>query len=1062
MLYAPTVDEVSYSATSSDEEVDHDEYELLYPSDEKTQKLLDESEFFSSVMPRGDCFSESLFSLCGSFVVRMGPVVATSLVRRFTDARFNWANKTLQSFLELSCWVSVTCATYSLYHDWLFAFQVGTIVGAIMSICDEVVIQFVRGIARVIRNQKGGSELLQRLGFDVPVNGKAPTNGHEVELLKNLVFGYLSVVATRSIWDHYHDIKLFALLTAAVGVAFIVTAELFCLEDLPDIVTSDEDRIQASAYSFWQDHLSSDPYMKLASGVIGVEDPVFENQKRWIHRSMDDEISSNGTGMTDPLTLLESASESTTVTLGGHGSVEPPNVGATRKHRQLSTSADLDGMTYDFAIVTHRPKVSGSGSPEKDGVQTGFLEKLTENGLDVDIIEGDFTRKTRDGVHPNSRYYVLLVRGRHEVLAAYGRRLKFQTWLRNGNTREVDGVVRGDPIVSPADRIQVIDHIIREGAKIRATDPHVHSIFPVHNEQVNEYLLKTFIQTRKLELLTGSFLGKLKEHFVFEVLKVRYPKSGIFSAQWFYILGGGILYGLFVDIFQWNLIVTKAARLFTEWENWKTLEQFEKSMIRKLFLMDFLNYYTWFFLLAFVYKQGARYIIADMEYRDEDSHLTNLSKARFIENDEEQMEKLNAKARDILFQSEQDDYDPHSRIFIIDGTQLFTYDMATTPVKARGGGYGLDAELAQRAAEKYDYDMEDEARQWIEAITGREIGANFGEGLRDGVILCELANKIHPGVVRRIETKSKMPFKLMENVSAFLKACRTIGVNEYELFETVDLFELKDLGLVVRCLHALGRAVQKNYPSFSGPTLGVKEAAKNERQFTEEQIAQARNAPSLLSLGSMRTMERLDVSRANDVTFGADASKPFNRPPPPPPPPSAEKVEMVSRAPFLKACRVVGVAEFDLFETVDLFELKNVDLVVKCIHALGRAVQKNVPEFDGPSLGVKEATVNKRKFSAAQLKEAAAAVPILAHGSSRVMERPDFDRSASVTFGADASQRKNSSEDATAGSPTTESVNGFGSKPTDSSVAEQTEASPTLKNISKSSRTLPTRTVWTS
>ncbi|POM76904.1 Hypothetical protein PHPALM_5808, partial [Phytophthora palmivora] len=51
---------------------------------------------------------------------------------------------------------------------------------------------------------------------------------------------------------------------------------------------------------------------------------------------------------------------------------------------------------------------------------------------------------------------------------------------------------------------------------------------------------------------------------------------------------------------RWSVIVTKAARMFTEWENWKTIEQFEKSMIRKLFLMDFLNYYTWFFLLAFV------------------------------------------------------------------------------------------------------------------------------------------------------------------------------------------------------------------------------------------------------------------------------------------------------------------------------------------------------------------------------------------------------------------------------------------------------------------------------
>lgn len=115
-------------------------------------------------------------------------------------------------------------------------------------------------------------------------------------------------------------------------------------------------------------------------------------------------------------------------------------------------------------------------------------------------------------------------------------------------------------------------------------------------------------------------------------------------------------------------------------------------------------------------------------------------------------------------------------------------------MQARGGGYGLDAELARRAAERYDYDMEDEAREWIEAISDMEIGDEFGEGLRDGVVLCTLVNKIHPDVVKRIETKSKLPFKLMENVSAFLRACRTMGVNEFDLFETVDLFELKDLG----------------------------------------------------------------------------------------------------------------------------------------------------------------------------------------------------------------------------------------------------------------------------
>lgn len=526
------------------------------------------------------------------------------------------------------------------------------------------------------------------------------------------------------------------------------------------------------------------------------------------------------------------------------------------------------------------------------------------------------------------------------------------------------------------------------------------------------------------------------------------------------------------------------------------------------------------------------------------------------------------------------------------------------PVQARGGGYGLDAELARRAAERYDYDMEDEAREWIETITDMEIGEEFGAGLKDGVILCSLVNKIQPGVVARIETKSKMPFKLMENVSAFLRACRKIGVSEFDLFETVDLFELKDLGHVVRCIFALGRAVQKNYPDFDGPTLGVKESVKNERTFTEEKLNEARNAPVLANLGSFRTMPRLNVNRGNSVTFGAEATTSFHRAPPPPPPPSAEKVELVSQVragkalfdqpsttavytpslsveerfgnsttppksnensenlaqlansieqvslnsdtasasthiassipglsptqqtgptpeeeaqewiesvleekflasfgdslkdgillcnlmnkirpglipriqtspmpfkqmenitAFLRACRAVGVAEFDLFETVDLFELKKVPLVVNCIHALGRAVQKNVPEFDGPSLGAKIATVNKRTFSAAQMKEAAAAVPILAHGSSQIMERRPFDRSASVTFAYDAgiSNRANPS----AATPTLTdseqpaSIEEIEDAPPASSTSTGTKPASLPKSV-YASATLPTRTVW--
>lgn len=40
--------------------------------------------------------------------------------------------------------------------------------------------------------------------------------------------------------------------------------------------------------------------------------------------------------------------------------------------------------------------------------------------------------------------------------------------------------------------------------------------------------------------------------------------------------------------------------------------------------------------------------------------------------------------------------------------------------------------------------------------------------------------------------------------------------------KTVDLFEGKDIGLVVRCVFALGSAVQLTCPEYTGPSLGAK------------------------------------------------------------------------------------------------------------------------------------------------------------------------------------------------------------------------------------------------
>ena len=116
--------------------------------------------------------------------------------------------------------------------------------------------------------------------------------------------------------------------------------------------------------------------------------------------------------------------------------------------------------------------------------------------------------------------------------------------------------------------------------------------------------------------------------------------------------------------------------------------------------------------------------------------------------------------------------------------------MSHGPVGTRGAGYGLDAELARKQAAKYDTKAEAQVREWITAVTGETFNASFGDSLKDGRMLCTLINKIQAGSVRKVETSS-MPFKQMENISNFLKACRTLGLPEYDLFETVDLFEQK-------------------------------------------------------------------------------------------------------------------------------------------------------------------------------------------------------------------------------------------------------------------------------
>jgi len=132
----------------------------------------------------------------------------------------------------------------------------------------------------------------------------------------------------------------------------------------------------------------------------------------------------------------------------------------------------------------------------------------------------------------------------------------------------------------------------------------------------------------------------------------------------------------------------------------------------------------------------------------------------------------------------------------------------------------VDAETQAKADEKSDDDLEKDVVQWIEAVTGEQIGAlTLAEWLNDGLLLCNLVNTIKPGTIKRPNTM-KAPVKKMENIAWFTEAARALGVPASASFATADLYEENDLSAVLRCLRSLASAVRASVPEFQGPTLG--------------------------------------------------------------------------------------------------------------------------------------------------------------------------------------------------------------------------------------------------
>lgn len=138
--------------------------------------------------------------------------------------------------------------------------------------------------------------------------------------------------------------------------------------------------------------------------------------------------------------------------------------------------------------------------------------------------------------------------------------------------------------------------------------------------------------------------------------------------------------------------------------------------------------------------------------------------------------------------------------------------------------------------------------EWISAVTEDESIKKepFEQVLKNGVVICQLMNKLSPGSVKKIQKKGTK-FTFMENIQAFQAASKKYGLPEEEIFMPTDLVEARNIPAVINSLAALARVAQD--VGYQGPVMGPKmahgvdlKAGWAEQQKKQDEAARARLA----------------------------------------------------------------------------------------------------------------------------------------------------------------------------------------------------------------------------
>lgn len=173
--------------------------------------------------------------------------------------------------------------------------------------------------------------------------------------------------------------------------------------------------------------------------------------------------------------------------------------------------------------------------------------------------------------------------------------------------------------------------------------------------------------------------------------------------------------------------------------------------------------------------------------------------------------------------------------------------------------------------------------KWMSEILKEEIqhspegshSEEFTNYLRNGVPLCNLVNKIKPGIIKRFNqevdfAKKAHHFRAMENIWFFLEACTKIGVHpKQDLFVPTDLFESKNIGKVVDCMISLGQVASEKFPTvpkFSLHNVSEQDFSRTEIESVSDRLddkdEEFESDPSLPS--SQLSIKQTKVGRATN------------------------------------------------------------------------------------------------------------------------------------------------------------------------------------------------------